>query len=61
MIQIRQRINKTIYGYNPQQFLPIWIDGKLSNRGEFITYKARRVVERFSDTFDAMRDECMKH
>lgn len=42
MNRIKQTIEHTIYGYNPNDFLPVWRDGKLENKGEFVAYKAEQ-------------------
>jgi hypothetical protein len=41
--------NKTtgaFYGYEPNKFLPIMVDGELANRSEFISYKLNRLVSK---------------
>lgn len=37
-------IQNTIYGYNPNEYLPVFVDGELANRNAFIAYKAKRAV-----------------
>lgn len=44
MQQINNKIQNTIYGYNPNEFLPIFMDGRLDNRNAFIAYKTKRVL-----------------
>lgn len=36
-------IQNKIYSYNPGEFLPIFVDGRLDNKDEFIAYKAKCV------------------
>lgn len=38
-----QKIEQTIYGYDPNEFLPVYRDGRLDNRLGFIAYKAGKV------------------
>ena len=44
MKEITQKLELAIYGYNPNEFLPIFEDGELSNRSAFVAYKAKRVL-----------------
>ena len=39
-------IKNKYYTYEPNQFLPIYIDGALANRNEFHLYKLKRVARR---------------
>lgn len=41
-MKITQTIENTIYGYNPQEFLPVFRDGELDNRTAFVAYKLGR-------------------
>lgn len=41
--KINNTIQNKLYTYNPSEFLPIFVDGRLDNRDEFIAYKAKRV------------------
>jgi hypothetical protein len=56
MMKITQTLDHIMYGYDTTEFLPIYIDGELSNRNQFIAYKARKAFLRFSDAFDRIRD-----
>lgn len=47
MKQIKQKLELAIYGYEPNQFLPIFYDGRLDNRLEFALYKAKRLITKF--------------
>lgn len=38
-----QKIEQTIYGYDPSEFLPIRRDGQLDNKLGFIAYKAGKI------------------
>lgn len=49
MKNIAQTIDKAIYGYERNDFLPIYIEGQWANRNEFIAYKAKRVLKFFGD------------
>lgn len=42
-MKLTQTIENTIYGYNPQEFLPVFRDGELDNRAAFLVYKIARV------------------
>lgn len=44
MKNIKQTIETLRYGYTPNEFLPIFIDGKLSNKSEFVTYKLKKII-----------------
>lgn len=44
MEKIKQTIENTVYGYNPQEFMPIFEEGQLANRSAFIAYKLRRAT-----------------
>lgn len=39
-------IKNKYYTYEPNQFLPIYVDGALANRNEFHLYKFKRVASR---------------
>jgi hypothetical protein len=41
--KINNTIQNKIYAYNPNEFLPIFVDGRLDNRDQFIAYKAKCV------------------
>ena len=41
---IRQTVENAIYAYNPDEFFPVFRDGELDNRGEFIAYKAEKLA-----------------
>lgn len=63
MKHIRNKLDNLLYAYNPDEFFPIWEDGQLLNRNEFIAYKAGRFARkaghafiRFSDAFDRISD-----
>lgn len=44
MKNIKNTIETLRYGYTPNEFLPIFSDGKLINKNEFISYKIRKIV-----------------
>lgn len=45
MVQkIHNTIENAVYGYVPGEFMPVWYDGQLDNRNEFIAYKAKRAA-----------------
>ena len=46
MKQITQIIENKFYTYVPGEFLPIFVDGELSNRQDFYAYKAKRAAVR---------------
>lgn len=46
MKQIKQKFDSILYSYNPREFMPIYIDGKLANRNQFILYKVKTIVTR---------------
>lgn len=38
--------------YNNQEFMPIYIEGKLANRNEFIIYKAGKIGNKLINALD---------
>lgn len=36
------KLTQNLYTYDPDQFFPIFEDGRLANRGEFAMYKAEQ-------------------
>lgn len=45
MKNIANKLELSIYGYDPSQFMPIRdMDGRLLNKNKFIAYKAKRFV-----------------
>jgi hypothetical protein len=57
---IQNKYDRAIYGYTPGEFLPIFVDGKLLNKSEFVAYKLGKAFMRFSDRFDAIRENMEK-
>lgn len=45
MKHIIQKFDVIVYGYNPMEFMPIRVDGELSNRAQFIAYKTRCIMQ----------------
>lgn len=41
---LKQRFDSALYGYSPDEFLPVFEDGQLANRNKFIVYKAERAA-----------------
>jgi hypothetical protein len=44
MKQIKQTIELALYGYTPNEFLPIFVEGKLQNKSEYISYRIKRAI-----------------
>ena len=44
MKNIKQTIELIKYGYTPNEFLPVFQDGHLINKREFITYKIKKIA-----------------
>lgn len=44
MKNIKNTIETLRFGYSPNEFLPIFEDGKLRNRSQFVTYKIKKIV-----------------
>lgn len=44
MININNTIQNAIYGYNPDEFFPIYSGAELINKNAFLAYKAKRVL-----------------
>lgn len=45
VVVMKNKIENAIYGYNPKEFLPIRVDGRLANRNKFVAYKISRLVK----------------
>ena len=41
-------IENAIYSYNPNEYFPVYRDGKLDNRADFIFYKLQKASDRFN-------------
>lgn len=39
---LQNKFDQAVYGYDPNQYMPIYEDGELANRSAFIAYKLRR-------------------
>lgn len=50
----KQTLDTILYTYDPTEFLPIFYNGKLYNRNEFIQYKAKKTFVCFSNIFDKL-------
>lgn len=46
MQYITQKIENTIYSYDPAEFMPIWYEDKLANKSDFVRYKIKRLITR---------------
>jgi hypothetical protein len=44
-MRLKQTIENNLYGYDANEFTPVWRDNRLDNRAEFALYKA----EQFAD------------
>lgn len=42
---MKQKIEKLTNCYDPKKYMPIRVDGKLSNRNQFIAYKIGCVIK----------------
>jgi hypothetical protein len=41
---MKDLIINTFDRYNPNEFMPIFVDGQLDNKNEFLIYKAKRAA-----------------
>ena len=48
MTTITQAINKKLYSYKPSEFMPVFRDGDLVNKHEFVIYKTKRALRALS-------------
>lgn len=59
MENLKNNIETAIYAYNPDEFVPVFREGRLDNKGEFIAYKAEQFAEQLghlaSRTLEATR------
>lgn len=46
MKNINNKINELLYGYDPKAYMPIRVNGKLSNKRQYLTYKAKALLNR---------------
>ena len=46
MRNLNNTIELLVYGYEPGKYMPIRINGKLSNKREFVAYKVRQLLHR---------------
>ena len=46
MKNIQNKLEQAIYGYEPSEFLPIRVDGQVSNWDQFAIYKAKRLFRK---------------
>src|SRR2546430_4070493 len=53
MESIKQTIDNALHNYNPDEFFPVFCDGRLDNRAEFVAYKAERAMEHMHRAIDA--------
>ncbi len=44
MKNIQHKIDIALNHYDPKEFFPVFYDGRLGNRSEFVAYKLRRLV-----------------
>lgn len=44
MLNITNTIENALYSYEPNEFLPIYVDNELANRRQFVAYKIGRAA-----------------
>lgn len=44
-MSLKQTLETSLYGYDPHEFFPIFYEGELMNKGEFVAYKAGKAAE----------------
>ena len=44
-------IHRIIYSYDPNEFLPVWREGKLDNKAEFVRYKLQVYLHQVHKAF----------
>jgi len=44
MKKIKQIIDHKLYSYNPREFMPIYMDGQLANKNQFVAYKIKHLI-----------------
>lgn len=49
MLHITQTIENKLYSYDPTEFMPIYRDGEVENRAEFVAYKIGKLVTPIHD------------
>jgi hypothetical protein len=45
MTNIKTVIENSLYQYDQNEFMPVYVDGQLANKPEFVAYKAGRAAE----------------
>lgn len=43
---MKKKIELAIYGYDKAEFMPIYYDGELANKTDFVAYKLNRIAQR---------------
>ena len=39
---IKEAVLDMAFGYDPREYFPVFVDGELSNKSQFVQYKAQR-------------------
>lgn len=53
---IQEKVQHTLYGYDKDEFLPIFVEGAWVNRTEFRAYKVKKVAEVFGRGIEVMAE-----
>lgn len=49
MSNITQTIENALYNYDPNEFMPVTVDGEIANWNAFALYKAKRVANHLGE------------
>lgn len=41
---MKNKLNDLLYGYNTNEFMPVFENGKLLNKSEYTAYKAKKAL-----------------
>lgn len=52
MNQLTNKLDLILFGYNPQEFLPVRYDGKLINKRSYVLYRLGKLITRLVMAFD---------
>lgn len=51
-VDMVNKIKNIIYGYEKDEFLPIYVEGALANRNEFVLYKTKKATGHIINALD---------
>lgn len=46
MKHLKNKLDNLLYGYDPKAYMPIRVNGKLRNKRQYLSYKAKALLNR---------------